>query len=119
MPLPRFVCLVAHNATGSSVGSSEAPGTAFSLAVNRAKLCFMGAYEQALKPMADMLAADGYELKIADENAPSRLEITVVATADACEECLVPKELFASITAKYLQDNGLKADLTIIYPTDH
>lgn len=78
----------------------------------------MGAYEQALKPMADMLAADGYELQI-EELAPSRLAVTVVATADACEECLVPKELFASITSKYLQDKGLTPELSVIYPTDH
>ncbi len=77
----------------------------------------LDAYQHALEPMTAMLAADGYALALAAP-ADGRLAVTVVATADACEECLVPKEIFASITGKYLADKGLRPALESVYPTD-
>ena len=67
--------------------------------------------------MAAMLEADGYELAVSrPAGAPVRLE--VVAGPEACQECLVPKEIFESIALKHLAQAGLGAEVEIRYPSD-
>lgn len=61
----------------------------------------------ALAPMAETLALDGYQLSVevvepAGPGTSPTVRLVVVAGEDACEECLVPEELFASIAANAL-----------------
>jgi hypothetical protein len=73
----------------------------------------------ALQPLADTLAADGYNLQV--EETPSHLELIVTATQDACAECLVPKSIFKNMATMVLRENGvvLNTDLQITYPESH
>src|SRR5688500_17458419 len=48
---------------------------------------------EALGPLAQALAADGYELNV-ELTQEHAVRLDVRATESACEECLVPKELF-------------------------
>lgn len=74
--------------------------------------------DSALQPMRTQLAADGYELA-ADLDADRVLELRVVAGADACEECLVPKDLFASMVSDQLTSSGVSVDeIKVAYPAD-
>ena len=52
--------------------------------------------EEALEPFATALRADGYELRAA-ATGDHAVGVEVVATADACADCLVPQDVFASI----------------------
>lgn len=70
----------------------------------------------ALKPMADMLAADGYLLEAT--RVAESVRIAVKAGPDACAECLVPKPIMQSIAAQHLADNGVHADIELLYPVD-
>jgi hypothetical protein len=75
------------------------------------------AVEDALRPMAAILEADGYRLAVSTpQGAPVVLE--VVAGPDACAECLVPKEVLASIAVDHLARAGLRSELEIRYPAD-
>lgn len=57
--------------------------------------------DAALRPMRDSLAADGYGLEwsVQEQN---RIRIQVVATGDACEDCLVPPEIMRAILSDAL-----------------
>jgi hypothetical protein len=73
----------------------------------------------ALEGMRKMLDADGYELEA--KVVEGRVLLKVVATPRACEECLVPKGLFASMAADMLQRSKIAVDSTdvaLTYPTD-
>ena len=73
---------------------------------------------EALSPLAQALAADGYELGV-EVTADNAVRVDVRATENACEECLVPKELFASMAAKRLSDaSGQPWTVDVVYPTD-
>ena len=73
--------------------------------------------EDALRPMAAILEADGYQLAVSSpEGSPVLLE--VVAGPDACAECLVPKDVFESIAVDHLARAGLRSALEIRYPAD-
>jgi hypothetical protein len=69
---------------------------------------------ERIEPLAQSLAADGYELKVAG-NGP-RVAVTVVAGPDACEDCLVPKDLMRGILANALGADGDSIDIT--YPKE-
>lgn len=61
------------------------------------------------------LAADGYELNV-DVGADSA-DVRIVAGPDACDDCLVPKEIMREMLAPAL---GVTADaIDLSYPTDH
>jgi hypothetical protein len=73
--------------------------------------------QRALGKMQEMLRLDGYELEVAVD--AGRVALAVQATAEACEECLVPKDLFASMAAAMLTEGGVAAtaaDLVVTYP---
>jgi hypothetical protein len=71
-------------------------------------------YAQRLQDIAAMLAADGYNLAV--EEAGHRVALTVSPGPDACEDCLVPKDVFRGIAAHQL---GIEGDLIdITYPVD-
>jgi hypothetical protein len=76
----------------------------------------LDAIRARLEPAVEMLRADGFELEVhADDSA---LQVSVLATDAACDECLVPKDVFASILRGMLGPDPGGAPLVITYPTD-
>jgi hypothetical protein len=71
-------------------------------------------YSERLAGMAAMLAADGYNLAV-EENG-HRVALTVSPGPDACEDCLVPKDVFRGIASHQLGIDGDLIDIT--YPVD-
>ena len=71
-------------------------------------------YTEQMADIATMLAADGYNLAV--EEHGQRVALTVSPGPDACEDCLVPKDVFRGIAANQL---GIEGDLIdITYPVD-
>jgi len=74
---------------------------------------------EALGPLSQALAADGYELDI-ELLQENNVRLDVRATENACEECLVPKELFVSMAEKRLSDaSGEPWQVEVVYPVEH
>ncbi len=74
-------------------------------------------YAEALEPLRTMLAADGYWLQVESTTGDfNEVTLTVEAEPDACEDCLVPVDLFRAIVNQHLTDNGLEPNITIAYP---
>lgn len=71
-------------------------------------------YAEKLADITTMLAADGYNLAV-EENG-QRIALTVSPGPDACEDCLVPKDVFRGIAAHNLGVEGDLIDVT--YPAD-
>lgn len=74
--------------------------------------------DTALEPVRQQLRADGYDLRarIADENM---LEVQVVAGDEACEDCLVPRAVFATMLSEELASAGIAvAGVDVAYPAD-
>jgi hypothetical protein len=60
------------------------------------------------------LAADGYEMDVAEEG--DRVRVTITATEQACADCLVPKDLMRSILGDTL---GMPPDaIDLTYPPE-
>jgi hypothetical protein len=59
------------------------------------------------------LAADGYDLEIAEDSG--RFGVTISATPEACADCLVPKDLMRGILGQALGVAPESIDLT--YPS--
>lgn len=78
-----------------------------------------GDIDAALEPMRQQLNADGYGLRT--QITPNQvLEVEVVAEEGACEECLIPKDLFGTMLGDQLGEAGATfADIRVSYPTDH
>lgn len=70
--------------------------------------------EQGVQSIRTSLEADGYELEVREE--AERVGIRVIATPEACEECLVPKELMLTMLEDALGVPGTSIDLA--YPLD-
>jgi len=69
---------------------------------------------ERMADIATMLAADGYRLAVAENG--HRVALTVSPGPDACEDCLVPKDVFRGIASHQL---GIDGDLIdISYPVD-
>ena len=56
--------------------------------------------EQGLKDMQAMLSADGYALDAREDG--ERVVVDIVATPEACEDCLAPPEVMRAILGKTL-----------------
>jgi hypothetical protein len=56
--------------------------------------------EQGLKEMQVMLSADGYALDAREDG--ERVVVDIVATPDACEDCLAPPDVMRAILGKTL-----------------
>ena len=72
----------------------------------------------ALAPVAAMVAADGYLLEVA-RAVEGTVAVSVVATAEACAECLVPPAVFAGFVHQHLASAGLDIapeDVLVAYP---
>jgi hypothetical protein len=60
------------------------------------------------------LAADGYRMEFAEDG--DRLRVAIIATPDACADCLVPKDLMRGMLEQQL---GIPADrIDLTYPRD-
>lgn len=74
-------------------------------------------YNDALRSVSDMLAADGYLMNLSAP-ADDELLIDVTAGPEACAECLVPKDLMAGIAMDALGPDSGIARIEINYPLD-
>jgi len=63
--------------------------------------------------LASSLAADGYQLEVAE--AGDRVRVTITASPQACADCLVPKDLMRGILGQALGVPPDAIDLT--YPS--
>lgn len=72
----------------------------------------------ALQPFSSGLAADGYSLEVSLPHGDG-LQVEIVAGPDACDDCLIPKEMFAAMISTTLDSQGLAfGELTLVYPGD-
>lgn len=74
----------------------------------------------SLDPLRESLEADGYGLELTPTGADG-IRVEVVPQADACEDCLIPKESFEIMLRGFLEDAGLEAEAVAIdihYPAD-
>jgi hypothetical protein len=71
-------------------------------------------YPERAVVLAATLAADGYRMEIAEDG--DRVHVTIVATPDACADCLVPKDLMRGMLEQQLGVPAGAIDLT--YPRD-
>ena len=72
----------------------------------------------ALRPFVSGLAADGYTLEVSLSSAGS-LRVEIVAGRDACEDCLIPKQMFTGMIFSRLNSQGVDfSDLALVYPAD-
>jgi hypothetical protein len=60
----------------------------------------------ALVPLGQMLAADGYELRVSAGGSPETVVIDVEPTSAACADCLASSEVIELMARKYLSDEG-------------
>jgi len=72
----------------------------------------------ALHPFSSGLEADGYSLQVGLVDGEG-LHVEIVAGPEACEDCLIPKEMFTPMIASTLNSKGLDFDqITLVYPND-
>ena len=71
-------------------------------------------YSERTVALAASLEADGYRMAI-DEDG-SRVAVIITASPEACEDCLVPKDLMRGILSQQLGIDGGMID--IAYPVD-
>jgi len=70
----------------------------------------------ALSPLTDALALDGYEL-VATELGGLSARIEVVATGAACPDCLIPREMFTAMVLDRLRGDAPGAwSVEVVYP---
>lgn len=70
--------------------------------------------EEALRQLRSSLDSDGYRLDVAEDG--DRVSVAIVATPEACPDCLVPRPLLLTILADSLQVPEQSIDLS--YPDD-
>jgi hypothetical protein len=68
---------------------------------------------KALDPLRAILASDGYGVEVG-ETRP--LEVRIVATGSACEECLVPESVMRPLIADMLGEHGFDDEWTLSLP---
>jgi hypothetical protein len=71
-------------------------------------------YAQRAAGLSSALEADGYRLAI--DEADAKLSVVITAGPDACEDCLVPKDLMRSMLSAELGVDAALIDIT--YPAD-
>ena len=71
------------------------------------------ALDSALQEFRDMLAADGYELNWSVTGA-DRVQIQIVAGADACADCLVPLPVIEGIMSDALAPTPYTLDRVLL-----
>jgi molybdopterin/thiamine biosynthesis adenylyltransferase len=71
-------------------------------------------YAQRAAALSSALEADGYHLAI--DEADAKLTVVITAGPDACEDCLVPKDLMRGMLSNELGVDAALIDIT--YPAD-
>ena len=71
-------------------------------------------YAERAVALSSALEADGYHMAI--DEADAKLSVVITAGPDACEDCLVPKDLMRGILSQQLGIDGGMID--IAYPVD-
>jgi hypothetical protein len=71
-------------------------------------------YAQRAVALTSALEADGYHMAIDEQDA--RLAVVITAGPEACEDCLVPKDLMRSMLGSELGVDSAIIDIT--YPAD-
>jgi len=71
-------------------------------------------YSERTVALAASLEADGYSMAI--DEAGSRVAVVITASPEACEDCLVPKDLMRGILSQSLGISAESIDIT--YPAD-
>jgi hypothetical protein len=71
-------------------------------------------YSERTVALAQSLEADGYHMDIDGDD--SRISVVISASPEACEDCLVPKDLMRGILSNALGMPGDTIDIT--YPVD-
>jgi hypothetical protein len=71
-------------------------------------------YAERTVALASTLEADGYHMAIEGDEA--RVSVVITASPEACEDCLVPKDLMRGILSQALEVPGDTIDIT--YPRD-
>jgi hypothetical protein len=72
---------------------------------------------EAMEPLREMLAADGYALRVATTHRS--LTVNIDATPDACEDCLAPAGTIELIVKDRLESAGIPTegvDLEVVMP---
>jgi hypothetical protein len=73
----------------------------------------MGVFQE----IAASLAAEGYFLDVEPEDAAGRrLRVTIRASEDACEDCLIPKPMMLTLMRGRLGDDP--PAITLVYPKE-
>ena len=71
----------------------------------------------ALRPFSGGLAADGYSLEVT-RSGSGGLRVEIVAGPDACEDCLIPKDMFEGMVRSRLGSEGVEfSGISVVYPT--
>jgi hypothetical protein len=75
-------------------------------------------YSERAVALTSALEADGYQLAIKEVGTAADAKLSVIITAgpDACEDCLVPKDLMRSMLSSELGVDAALIDIT--YPVD-
>jgi hypothetical protein len=73
--------------------------------------------ESAVTTARMMLMNDGYDVELASCEG-GVLSLKVVAGPDACEDCLVPKEMLAGLIQAKLPSESSFSRVDLIYPAD-
>jgi hypothetical protein len=71
-------------------------------------------YTERTVALAQSLEADGYHMAIDGDD--SRVFVVITASPEACEDCLVPKDLMRGILSNALGVSGDAIDIS--YPAD-
>ena len=71
-------------------------------------------YAERAVALSSALEADGYHMSIGE--AEAKLSVVITAGPDACEDCLVPKDLMRSMLSSELGVDAATIDIT--YPVD-
>jgi hypothetical protein len=71
-------------------------------------------YSERTVALAQTLEADGYHMDIDGDD--SRISVVITAGPEACEDCLVPKDLMRGILSQTLGVSGDTIEIT--YPAD-
>lgn len=74
------------------------------------------ALADALSPLVQTLAADGYEARYFVADGVLKLEVS--AGEGACEDCLSPKPIMSRIVESSLAKAGIELHVELRYPTD-
>jgi hypothetical protein len=75
------------------------------------------AVEQALTGLSASVVADGYELRVHGVDG-DRVQVSIKAGPDACEECLVPRSLMEHMILASLKAIPTVLGVDLRYPTD-